>query len=137
MLVRSNALETLEHFESFECDPALRSVRAGKNRAPHGMRVQNRACIHAANNGGMQQRLRGWPPFAANHVGLLVHLEKLGGREAALVQSRRSNSQPQRVARQNRAEVSARSQDPASRIETPSNLRQACGSLSEAVTVAA
>src|SRR5947208_4560867 len=104
-------------------------MRARKDRAPDGMRVQDSASIHASRDSEMQQGLRGRAAITAYDVGRFVHLEKLLRRKAPLVQSRRSNCQAQRLAGNHRAEVSARAQHPAACMEALSNFCQASSCL--------
>src|SRR5438132_8412068 len=110
-------------------------MRARKDRAPNGMRVQDSASIHASRDSEMQQGLRGRAAITAHDVGRFVHLQKLLRRKAPLIQSRRSNCQAQRLAGNYRAEVSARAQDPASRVEALSNLHQVCNSVRISATI--
>src|SRR5260370_41068426 len=118
MLVSANTFQPLQHFISFERDAALCGVRTRKNRAPNGMSVQDRPGMSAANDGKMKQGFRGRPAIAAYHVSSFIHLQELPGREAALVQARRSNRQAQRLAGNYRAEVSARSHNPSAIVKT-------------------
>jgi len=85
VLVCSHTFEPFEHFKSFQCDTALRGMRARKDRAENGMRVQDRAGVHASRDGDMQQRLRGWAAIAAHDVSRFIYLQKLCRREASLV----------------------------------------------------
>src|SRR5882672_7826118 len=101
------------------------------------MSVQDRAGFHTARNGEMEQGFRGRAAIALYHVRRIVDLQKLRRRKRALVQSCRSNRQPQRLAGNHRAKVSTRPQSPSAGIEFHSNLRQASGYLREASTVSA
>src|SRR6266567_6303870 len=129
VLVRSDAFQSFEHFVSFERDASLRRMRARKHRAPNRMSVQDRAGAHAVHDGQMKQCLRRRPATAADDAGCTVYLQKLRQRERTLVQSRRSHRQPQGLARNHRAKVSTRSQNPSPRVEIFSNLRQFSSSL--------
>src|SRR6266849_3646238 len=106
-------------------------MRARKDRAPNRMSVQDRAGIHAARDGEMEQGFSRRPAFATHHVTCSVHLQELRGRKAALVQSRRSNREAQRLAGNHRAEVSTRTQDPSARVKVFSNPSQISSDLRE------
>src|SRR6266851_1781130 len=129
--MRSNASEPFQHLETFQGDAALRCVRTRKDRAPNGMRVQDRAGIHATRDGEMEQGFRGRTAFAANDVRRVVDLQKLRWRKGTLVQARRSNGQPQWVAGNHGAKVSTRAQNPATFVKALSNFRQLSGNLLE------
>src|SRR6266404_3139467 len=135
VLVSSNAFQPLQHFVSFERNSTLRSMRTRKHRAPNRMRVQDCARGHATHDGKMEQCFRGRPAIPAHDVGRLVHLQKLRGPQAALVQSCRSNRQTQRLARNHRAEISARPQNPPARVKSLSNFSEGNGGLREAGAV--
>src|SRR5260370_10676691 len=128
----SNAFQPLEHFVSFQCDTTLGCMRTRKHGAPNRMSVQDRAGVHAAHDGEMQQGFRRRPAIAADNVSRFIHLQELLGRKAALVQTRRSNGQTQRLSGNYRAEVSTRPQNPSARIEAFSNFRQVSGCLRKA-----
>src|SRR5713101_5182682 len=104
-------------------------MRPRKDSAPSRMSVQDRANLQAAHNGDVEQRFGRWPTIAADDVDAIIHLQELRGCEAALVQSRRSNGQAQRLTRNHRAEVSTRSENPSARVETPPSLGQDGGGL--------
>src|SRR6266849_403352 len=106
-------------------------MRSRKDGAPNRMSVQDRAGLHAARNGDVEQGFGRRPAISAKNVGRFVHLQKLRGRKIALVQAGRSNGQAQRLAGNHRAEVSTRSQNPAARMKTSSDLRQALTNLRE------
>ena len=110
-------------------------MRTGENCAPDRMRVQDRAGIHAACDGQMEQGFRGRTAITLYHVRRIVDLQKLCRRKAPLIQSRRSNGQPQWVAGNHCAEVSTRAQNPATRVKTLSNFRQVSSNLRENCTV--
>ena len=112
-------------------------MRTRKDRAPNGMCVQDCASIEAARDGEMKQGFRGRPPITLYHVRRIVDLQKLPGRKSALVQSCRSNGQPQRLAGNHRAEVSTCAQNPAALVKTLSNFRQTIGNLRETASVLA
>src|SRR5258708_29471752 len=88
VLVGSNAFQSFEHFVSLQGDTALWCVRARKDGPPNRMSVQNRAGTYAARDGEMEQGFRRRAAIAADNVGRVVHLQKLRGRNAALVQAR-------------------------------------------------
>jgi len=92
------------------------------------MSMQDRAGTHAAHNGYVEQRFCRGLAIAANDAGGIVDLKKLRGRKRALVQSRRSNRQAQRLSGNYGAEVSTRSQNPSARVKIFSNPRQFSGS---------
>src|SRR5713101_280986 len=106
-------------------------MRPRKHSAPNRMSVQDRAGTHTARDGDVEQRFRRGPSISADDVDGIIHLQELRGCEAALVQTCRSNRQPQRLARNHRAEVSTRAQNPAARVETLSDLRQVLTNLRE------
>src|SRR5258708_20676430 len=121
MFMGSNTFEPLQHLIPFERDSAFGCVSARKSRAPYGVSVQHGSRFPAVHDREMQQRLRRWLALSADDLRICVHLEKVRGRKIALVQSRGSNCQPQRLARNHRAEISTRSQNPNPSVETPSN----------------
>src|SRR6266849_505077 len=106
-------------------------MRSRKDGAPNRMSVQDRAGLHAARNGDVEQGFGRRPAISAKNVGRFVHLQKLRGRKITLVQAGRSNGQAQRLAGNHRAEVSTRSQNPAAHMKTPSDLHQALTNLRE------
>src|SRR5258708_34887779 len=114
MFMGSNTLEPLQHLITFERDSAFGCVSARKSRAPHGVSMQHGSCFPAVHNREVQQRLRRWLALSADDLRICVHLEKVRGCEIALVQSRGSNCQPQRLARNHRPEISTPSQNPTS-----------------------
>src|SRR5256885_15265034 len=110
-------------------------MRARKDGAPNRMSVQDRAGVYAARDGEMEQSFRRRSAIAAYDVGRFVHFQKLRRRKASLVQARRSNRQPQRLAGNHRAEVSTGAQNPSARMKTLSNLHQASGCFRKGQTV--
>src|SRR5260370_38281699 len=93
--MRSNASEPFQHLETFQGDAALRCVRTRKNRAPNGMRVQDRAGIHATRDGEMEQGFCGRTACAANDVRRVGDLQKLRWRKGTRPQARPLNAHPQ------------------------------------------
>src|SRR6266849_6789342 len=106
-------------------------MRPRKDGAPNRMSMQDRAGTHAAHNGYVEQRFGRRAATAADDVDGTIHLQELRGCKAAFVQAARSNGQAQRLAGNHRAEVSTRSENPAARMKTSSDLRQALTNLRE------
>src|SRR6266852_2765431 len=106
-------------------------MRSRKDGAPNRMSVQDRAGLHAAHNGDVEQGFGRRPAISAKNVDGIIHFQELLGCEAAFVQARGRNRQPKRLAGNHRAEVSTRAQNPPARMKAPSDLRQALTNLRE------
>lgn len=93
------------------------------------MRVQYRAGPARAHDGEVESCLRRWQPFAADHARRFVDFQELIRVERAFIQPCGRNRQAQWPLAYDRAEISARSEDPSALIETPSDLRKGCSQI--------
>src|SRR5450432_1152334 len=95
------------------------------------MSVQNRTGAKFANDGYVQQRFRGRATSAANHVGCAVHFQKTAAKQRPLVEAGGSDGESQRIAGKDTAEISAGSENPAPRVEGPTQIGEFLSEPSE------
>ena len=117
--VRADALKALEHFVAFDPQTASRQVAVGENRAPDGMRVQDRANRwNEFGNHAVQERLgRGFLGRPTADPSGSIHPHEVVAAEGRLVLAAGSNEQFERVSRRDHAVVAASAQRPRSRMK--------------------
>ena len=102
-----------------------RRVAVGEQRAPHRVRVQHGARAASADDLDVEPRFRRRPAGSGSRYGAVgIDLQDLVGGEIALRQAAGRDRQAKRVAIEDRAEIAARAEHPAARIEPPANLDQ-------------
>ena len=133
MFVRRDAVETLQHLVALDGSPPSSQCASDSDRAPDRVRVQDRARVPRPRRSPHGAGLR--PTACRPRPSSTVHRRRF--RESARPSSSPLDSaaggdgQPQRIGTDDHAEVAARAQHPAARIEPPANLGQSPRHVSE------
>ena len=100
--------ESLQHLIALDEKSAMAKVIVRKYRAPDRMRMQDRACIEAADNCKVQQCFcRGFAVARCHDVTLGIDFYDLFRRQASFIQRTGGDRKAERIPAHDRAEVSA------------------------------
>src|SRR5215467_12026430 len=98
------------------------------------MRVQHRAGAALFHDAQMKQAFVGWfRCVIADEAGVLVNGENLFSGQFTFVDTARTHREAQRIALDDRTEVAARAEQPATRMKTPGNGGESGGEFKKVV----
>ena len=135
MFVSSNAFKPFEHLVSFDTQAAVRGVSVGENIAPNRMGVQHSASWAKTNHRKVQQRLSRRPAVAFEHIAGAVDLQNVISLKLAFVDAAGGDREAQWLAADDRAEVAAGAENPATVVKVWAQSSKARGRFFERSSV--